>query len=69
MGSDGGNLTRHVGMPCWAVTVWRTARPVRRSLNAIASAVCWNVGGIREYVVVMSGRTTERKDVLVMDSV
>lgn len=56
-------------MPCWAVTVWRTASPVRRSLNAIASSVWWFVGGVRLDQLVMSGRTAERKDVLMMDSV
>jgi hypothetical protein len=59
MGRDGGRLTRHVGMPCWAVTVWRMARPVRRSLNAIASREWRLESVVREHVVVMSERTAE----------
>jgi hypothetical protein len=69
MERDGGELTRQVGMPCWAATVWRTARPVRKSLNAIASSVWWSESGVWEDVVVMSERTAEREDVLMMDNV
>ena len=64
-----GELTRQVGMPCWAVAVWRTASPVRRSLNAIASNSWWLVSGVREDQLVMSERTAEREDVLILDSV
>ena len=66
---DVGELTRQVGIPCWAVTVWRTARPVRRSLNAIASSVWWFASDVWEREVVSSEWTAERMDVLVMDGV
>lgn len=41
---------------------------MRKSLNAIASSVWWFVSGAREDQLVMSERTAERKDVLMMDS-
>lgn len=66
---DEGELTRQVGMPCWAVTVWRTAMPVRRSLNAIADSGWLSVSVIWGCVVVVSDWAAERMDVLVMDSV
>jgi len=56
-------------MPCWAVTVWRTARPVRRSLNAIASGVRWFASSVWDCEAVVSEWTAERMDVLVMDGV
>ena len=56
-------------MPCWAVTVWKTARTVRRSLNAIVGSEWWFVSVIWDCVVVVSEWTAERMDVLVMDSV
>lgn len=56
-------------MPCWAVTVWRTAMPVRRSLNAIVDSGWWFVSVIWDCVVVVSDWTADRMDVLVMDSV
>ena len=49
--------------------MWRTARPVRRSLNAIASGVRWFASSVWDCEAVVSEWTAERMDALVVDGV